>query len=194
MGKIKWKPGNMIYPLPAVMISCGITKDEYNIITISWTGTINTEPAMCYISVRKERHSYNIIKKNKEFIINLTTAELTYAADWCGVKSGKNYNKFKETGLTPEKASILKTPMIKESPVNIECKVEKIIELGSHDMFIAKILAVNVDEKYLDKNTGVFDLRQTEPVSYIHGNYYKPGNKIGRFGFSVKKKEKINKN
>ncbi len=194
MGKIKWKPGNMIYPLPAVMISCGITKDEYNIITISWTGTINTEPAMCYISVRKERHSYNIIKKNKEFIINLTTAELTYAADWCGVKSGKNYNKFKEMGLTPEKASILKTPMIKESPVNIECKVEKIIELGSHDMFIAKILAVNVDEKYLDKNTGVFDLRQTEPVSYIHGNYYKPGNKIGRFGFSVKKKEKINKN
>ncbi len=194
MSKIKWKPGNMIYPLPAVMVSCGTTPKDYNIITISWTGTINTDPAMCYISIRKERHSYKIIKQNGEFVINLSTKKLAFATDWCGVKSGKNFDKFKEMKLTAEKASVINTPLIKESPVNIECKVDKIIELGSHDMFIAKIVAVNVDEKYLDKNTGSFDLRQTEPISYIHGNYYEPGAKIGKFGFSVQKKRKKAKN
>jgi len=194
MSKIKWKPGNMIYPLPAVMVSCGIDVKDYNIITISWTGTINTDPAMCYISVRKERYSHKTIKQTGEFVINLTTKELAFAADWCGVKSGKDFDKFKEMKLTPEKASIINTPLIKESPVNIECKVDRIIELGSHDMFIAKIVAVNVDEKYLDKNTGAFDLRQTEPISYIHGNYYEPGTKIGRFGFSVQKKRTKSKN
>lgn len=194
MSKVQWKPGNMIYPLPAVMVSCGTKPEEYNIITISWTGTINTDPAMCYISVRKERFSHNIIKNSGEFVINLTTTKLAFATDWCGVKSGKDFNKFKEMKLTPEKASIIKTPLITESPVNIECKVTQIIELGSHDMFIAKIVAVNAEEKLIDKKTGAFNLRQAEPITYTHGNYYELGEKIGKFGFSVrKKKRKIKK-
>ena len=193
MSKIQWKPGNMVYPLPAVMVSCGITEKDYNIITISWTGTINTNPAMCYISIRKERHSHSIIKNSGEFIINLTTKKLAYATDWCGVKSGRDYNKFVEMNLTPEKSSKLKTPLIKESPVNIECKVEKIIELGSHDMFVAKIVAVNVDETFLDKKTEAFDLRQTEPITYLHGNYYELGAKIGKFGYPVRKNKKRSK-
>jgi flavin reductase (DIM6/NTAB) family NADH-FMN oxidoreductase RutF len=148
---------------------------------------------MCYISIRKERHSYNIIKKNKEFVINLTTKNLVYATDWCGVKSGKDYDKFKEMKLTKEKASIVKSPMIYESPVNIECKVKDIIPLGTHDMFIAEIVAVNIDENFLDKTTDAFNLRQTEPIAYLHGNYYVLGEKLGRFGFSVRKKSKKNK-
>jgi flavin reductase (DIM6/NTAB) family NADH-FMN oxidoreductase RutF len=190
MSKLLWKPGTMIYPLPAVMVTCGAEPSEYNIITISWTGTICTDPAMCYISVRPSRHSYEIIKKNGEFVINLTTKELAYATDWCGVKSGKKHNKFEETGLTPVPASKVKAPLIKESPVNIECIVKEVKELGSHHMFIADVVAINADERYIDKKTGLFRLSDAEPICYSHGIYYLTGNRIGKFGFSVEKKKK----
>jgi len=190
MAKVKWKPGNMVYPLPAVMVSCGKTPETQNIITISWTGTINTNPPMCYVSIRKERHSYDIIKSDKEFVINITTEDLAFATDWCGVKSGKDFDKFKEMKLTAAKASVVDVPIIEESPVNIECRVKDIIPLGSHDMFVAEIVAVTVDERYLDKTTDAFDLRQTNPIAYLHGNYYKLGEKIGKFGYSVRKKKK----
>jgi len=180
----------MIYPLPAVMISCGSVPEDYNIITISWTGTICTNPAMCYISVRPERHSYNIIKNSGEYVINLTTKSLAYATDWCGVKSGKKHNKFSEMGLTPVPASLIKAPMIKESPVNIECVVREIKELGSHHMFISEVVAVNADEEYIDEKTGLFKLNEAVPISYSHGKYYEMGNLIGKFGYSVEKKKK----
>jgi flavin reductase (DIM6/NTAB) family NADH-FMN oxidoreductase RutF len=189
MAKIEWKPGNMLYPLPAVMVSCGTKSEDYNIITVSWTGTINTDPPMVSVSIRKERHSYELIKNAGEFVINLTTKQLAGAADWCGVRSGKNFNKFKETGLTPVPASKIDTPLIAESPVNIECRVTKVIDLGTHQMFLAKVVAVNVEEKYLDKQTGKFDLRQTDPIAYLHGSYYALGENLGRFGFSVRKKK-----
>ncbi|MBF0226032.1 MAG: flavin reductase family protein [Desulfobacterales bacterium] len=194
MEKIQWKPGTMIYPLPAVLVSCGSEKEEYNIITIAWTGTICTEPPMCYISIRPERHSYNIIKKNKEFVINLTTKKLAYATDWCGVKSGRDVNKFEAMNLTPKKATKIKAPLIAESPINIECIVKKIIPLGSHHMFISEVLAVNADESYLDKKTGGFNLFDAQPICYLHGKYFTLGNSIGKFGFSVKKKNKKNRN
>jgi flavin reductase (DIM6/NTAB) family NADH-FMN oxidoreductase RutF len=190
MGKILWKPGTMIYPLPAVMVSCGSMPEEYNIITISWTGTICTDPAMCYISVRPERHSYGIIRRNGEFVINLTTKELAFATDWCGVKSGSKFDKFKEMGLTPVPASKIKAPLIKESPVNIECIVKEIKELGSHHMFISEILAVNAEEKYIDSKTGLFRLNEAIPLCYSHGKYYETGPLVGKFGFSVEKKPK----
>jgi flavin reductase (DIM6/NTAB) family NADH-FMN oxidoreductase RutF len=188
MGKVLWKPGTMIYPLPAVMVSCGTIPEEFNIITISWTGTICTDPPMCYISVRPGRHSYNIIKKNGEYVINLTTKALAYATDWCGVKSGKTYKKFIEMGLTPVAASKISTPLINESPVNIECIVREIKELGSHHMFISEVVAVNADEKYIDKKTGLFRLNESNPISYSHGKYYETGSYIGKFGYSVEKK------
>ena len=187
MSKLIWKPGTMIYPLPAVMVSCGSGPEEHNIITISWTGTICTTPAMCYISVRPERHSYKIIKNNGDFVINLTTKSLAFAADWCGVKSGKDHNKFLEMSLTPLPASIVKSPLIKESPVNIECIVKEIKELGTHHMFISEVVAVNADEKYLDEKTGLFHLNDTVPLCFSHGKYYETGQFIGKFGFSVKK-------
>jgi flavin reductase (DIM6/NTAB) family NADH-FMN oxidoreductase RutF len=192
MSKLIWKPGTMIYPLPAVMVSCGSLPEEYNIITISWTGTICTDPAMCYISVRPGRHSYNIIKKNGEFVINLTTKELAFATDWCGVKSGKEQDKFSEMGLTPIPASKVKAPLIKESPVNIECIVREIKELGSHHMFLSEVVAVHADEKYIDKKTGLFKLNDSNPLCYLHGKYYETGPFIGKFGFSVEKKKKKN--
>ena len=193
MAKTEWKPGNMLYPLPAVMVSCGTEPEEYNIITVSWTGTINTDPPMVSISIRKERHSFGLIKKAGEFVINLSTKPLVRAADWCGVRSGKDFDKFKETGLTPVPASKIKTPLIAESPVNIECEVTRVIELGTHSMFLAKVVAVNVEEKYLDKQTGKFDLRQTDPIAYLHGSYYTLGENLGRFGFSVRKKKEKRK-
>lgn len=186
MGKQTWKAGTFVYPIPAVLVSCGDEKEK-NILTIAWTGTICTDPAIAYISVRKERHSYDIIKRTGEFCINLTNEELAYATDYCGVKSGKNIDKFKEMHLTPEKASIVKAPMIKESPVSIECRVKEIKELGSHDMFIAEVLAINVDDKYLDE-TGRFDMQKCKLIAYSHGEYFKLGEKIGKFGYSVKKK------
>jgi flavin reductase (DIM6/NTAB) family NADH-FMN oxidoreductase RutF len=190
MSKLIWKPGTMLYPLPAVMVSCGSSPEEYNILTISWTGTICTDPAMCYISVRPTRHSYAIIRKNGEFVINLTTAALAFATDWCGVKSGKDFDKFKEMNLTPVAATTINAPMIKESPVNIECVVKEIKELGTHHMFISEVTAVNADKKYFDEKTGLFRLRDAQPLCYLHGNYYITGEFVGKFGFSVQKKKK----
>ena len=179
----------MLYPLPVVMVSCGDSPDNYNIITVAWTGTICSDPPMCFISVRKERHSHDIILKNKEFVINLTTDPLCKATDWCGVRSGKDHNKFKEMHLTPEKAQVVNAPLIAESPVNIECKVVEVKELGSHDMFIAEVVAVNGVEKYFDPSTGQFQLNQAELITYSHGKYYTLGEKIGKFGFSVEKRQ-----
>lgn len=193
MSKLLWKPGTMIYPLPAVMVSCGSEPAEYNIITISWTGTICTDPAMCYISVRPQRHSYGIIKKNGEYVINLTTKKLAYATDWCGVKSGSNVNKFMEMGLTPVPADKVNCPMIEESPVNIECIVKEIKELGTHHMFISEVVAVHADESYVDKETGLFRLNDSKPLCYSHGQYFETGSFIGKFGFSVRKKSKKTK-
>lgn len=188
MAKINWKPGNMIYPLPAVMVSCGDNKDNYNIITIAWTGTICTNPPMTYISVRPSRHSYDIIKETGEFVINLTKEDLVKAVDYCGVKSGRDIDKFKEMNLTIEKAREVKAPLIKESPVNIECKVKDIVQLGSHDMFTAEVVAINVDDKYLDDNDK-FHLDQAGLICYSHGTYYRLGKKLGTFGYSVAKKK-----
>lgn len=189
MAKIIWKPGTMIYPLPAVMVSCGAEPEDYNIITISWTGTICTDPAMCYISIRPGRYSYGIIKKYGEFVINLTTKNLAFATDWCGVKSGRKHNKFSEMHLTPVPASVVRAPMIEESPVNIECVVKEIKELGSHHMFISQVVAVQADDKYIDSKTGLFRLNDSNPLCYSHGKYYESGPLIGKFGFSVEKKK-----
>lgn len=192
MSKELWKAGNMVYPLPAVMVSCG-SVEKGNIITIAWTGTICTNPPMVYVSIRPERYSYEIIKENMEFVINLTTKELAKETDYCGVKSGRNFDKFKETKLTPIKGDFVKAPLIEESPVNIECKVTEIKELGSHHMFIAEVVGVHVDEKFMDKN-GKFNLSAANPLAYSHGTYYELGNPLGKFGFSVaKKKKKIKK-
>ena len=191
MGKVMWKPGTFVYPIPAVMVSCG-TMEKSNIITVAWTGIINTNPAMVYISVRPTRYSYNLIKDQKEFVINLTTKSLTRATDWCGVKSGAKVDKFKEMKLHKEKASIVKCPMIQESPVSVECKVKEIKELGSHTMFIAEVVAINVDEKYID-NKGAFDITKCDLMAYANGNYLAMGKKLGKFGFSVKKKKKNKK-
>jgi flavin reductase (DIM6/NTAB) family NADH-FMN oxidoreductase RutF len=193
MTKILWKPGTMIYPLPSVMVSCGSDPSDFNIITISWTGTICTNPPMCYISVRPERHSYKIIKKYGEFVINLTTRSLAYATDWCGVKSGADHNKFAEMGLTPVPASKIKAPMISESPVNIECIVKEIKELGTHHMFISEVVAVNAEEELFDKITGIFNLNDSIPLIYSHGKYYETGKYIGKFGYSVEKRKKQQK-
>jgi flavin reductase (DIM6/NTAB) family NADH-FMN oxidoreductase RutF len=190
MSKLLWKPGTMIYPVPAVMVSCGSVPEEYNILTVSWTGTICTDPAMCYISIRPSRHSYGIIKKNGEYVINLTTRSLAYATDWCGVKSGSEHNKFKETGLTPVPASKIKAPLIRESPVNIECVVKEIRELGTHHMFISEVVAVNAEKELFDEKTGLFRLYDSFPICYSHGRYYETGKYIGKFGFSVEKKKK----
>jgi flavin reductase (DIM6/NTAB) family NADH-FMN oxidoreductase RutF len=193
MSKILWKPGTMIYPLPAVMVSCGSVPEEYNIMTVSWTGTICTDPAMCYISVRPSRHSFNIIKKNGEYVINLTTKALAYAADWCGVKSGADHDKFNELGLTMGAASIVKAPLIMESPVNIECIVKEIKELGTHHMFISDVVAVHAEKEFFDEKTGLFRLENAVPLCYSHGKYYETGKLIGKFGFSVEKKGKNRK-
>lgn len=194
MGKITWKPGTMIYPLPAVMVSCGDSAENYNIMTVAWTGTICTNPPMCYISIRPERLSHELISRTREFAINLTNADLAYATDWCGVKSGREVNKFEAMRLTPLKAENIKAPLIAESPVNIECRVKDILPLGSHDMFIAEIVAVHADDQYFDPQTGVFNLSQAHLISYSHGKYYVLGNEIGKFGFSVKKRKRNKKN
>ena len=188
--KQDWKPGTMIYPLPAVLVSCVSTEEEYNIITVAWAGTICTNPPMCYISVRPERHSYPILKRNMEFVINLTTRDMAFATDWCGVRSGRDYNKFQEMKLTPGKAKMVSAPIIEESPLCIECRVKEIISLGSHDMFIADVVNVKADDKYLNKETGKFELAESKPLVYVHGGYFDLGTKIGKFGWSVEKKKK----
>ncbi|MDD5185389.1 MAG: flavin reductase family protein [Paludibacter sp.] len=186
---VSWKPGTLIYPLPAVLISCGSSPEDYNLLTISWVGTICTNPPMCYISVRPERHSYDIIKKNREFVINLTNEDMAFATDWCGVKSGKDFNKFEEMKLTPEKGEKVNAPIVKESPICIECKVKEIIPLGSHDMFIAEVVNVQADVKYIDPETDTFKLSEARLIAYSHGHYYKLGEEIGKFGWTVKKKK-----
>ena len=186
--KLNWKPGTMIYPLPAVLVSCGNSPENYNIFTVSWVGTVCTNPAMCYISVRPERHSYPIIAENKEFVINLTTASMARATDWCGVRSGKEYDKIKEVGLTYGPSKEIKAPIIMESPLSIECKVREIVALGSHDMFIADVVNVLADSKYIDPETQAFDMQRADLMVYSHGHYYELGNEIGKFGWSVKKK------
>ncbi len=190
MAKSDWKPGNMVYPLPAVMVSVGDKPENFNIITIAWTGTICSDPPMCYISVRKGRHSYPILKETGEFVINLTTKDLAYATDWCGVRSGRQYDKFKEMNLTPGKAKIVKAPIIEESPINIECKVTQVIELGTHDMFMAEVVNVKADNQYIDDETGAFSLYKSKPICYSHGHYFEVGKRIGKFGYSVEKKKK----
>lgn len=191
MGKVLWKAGTFEYPIPAVMVSLG-TMEKSNIITVAWTGILCTNPAKVYISVRKERYSYNIIKETGEFVINLTTKDLAYATDWCGVRSGSKYDKFKEMKLTKQKANFVKCPMIKESPVSIECRVSEIKELGSHHMFIADVLGINADEQYIDEK-GAFDISKCNLIAYANGGYYPLAKKIGKFGFSVQKKKKNKK-
>ena len=188
MSKINFKPGNMIYPLPAVMVSCGDIDGESNILTVAWTGTICTNPPMAYISVRPERHSYEMIKESGEFVINLTTESLIRATDYCGVKSGRDVDKWQECHLTKEKADTVKCPLIEESPVNIECKVKEIKELGSHHMFIADVTSVHVDEKYMDEKNS-FHLNDSGLIAYSHGTYFSLGRKLGTFGYSIRKKK-----
>lgn len=192
MAKQIWKPGNMLYPLPVVMVSCKRRGEKPNIITIGWTATVNTSPPMTSISIRPSRYSYQMIKESGEFVINLTTKNLIYAADYCGVKSGRDVNKFDHLHLTPCESSLVEAPGILESPVNIECKVKEIKNLGSHDMFLAEVLAVHVDEKYMDRK-GEFLLNQTGLVTYSHGEYFELGKTLGKFGFSVEKKKKNHK-
>lgn len=186
MNKIVWKPGNLVYPVPAVMISCGDSEQNYNILTVAWTGNINSDPAMTYISVRPERYSYQIIKRTGEFVINLTTEELVKATDYCGVCSGRDVDKFKQMNLTPIHANEVKAPLIGESPVNIECRVSQIIPLGTHDMFISNVVCIDVDEKYIDQS-GKFCLEKANPICYSHGQYYGLTESLGNFGFSIKK-------
>lgn len=186
MGKELWKPGNMLYPLPVVMVSMADREGRPNIITVAWAGTVCTNPPMVSISVRPERYSYPILKGTGEFVLNLTTKDLVYATDYCGVKSGKDVDKFATLGLTALPADQVKAPLIGESPVNIECKVQEIKSLGSHDMFLAEVVAVHADERYMDENRK-FHLDRAQPVVYSHGTYYACGEALGTFGYSVKR-------
>lgn len=188
MSKKIWKPGTFVYPIPAALVTSGDMKNS-NILTVAWTGILNTNPAIVYISVRPERYSYKLIKENKEFAINLTNEKLAYATDWCGVRSGAKFDKFKEMKLTKEKAEFIKAPLIKESPVSIECKVIEERNLGSHTMFVAEVLSIDADEKYIDEK-GAFDISKCDLIAYANGGYYKLGKKLGKFGFSVAKKKK----
>ena len=187
--KQSWKPGTLIYPLPAVLVSCGATPEEYNLLTIAWTGTVCTNPPMCYISVRRERHSYDIIRRTGEFVINLTTEEIARATDWCGVKSGRDVNKWEAMGLTPMANNHVAAPLVAESPLSICCKVRQVVELGSHDMFIADVVGIEADERFIDPETGKFSLDKARPIVYSHGEYFRLGEMIGHFGWSVRKKK-----
>ena len=193
MAKQIWKPGNMLYPLPAVMVSVADKEGNPNIITVAWAGTVCTNPPMVSISVRPERYSYHMIDETGEFVINLTTEKLVYATDYCGVRSGKDVDKFKELHLTPEKAEYVSAPLIAESPVNIECKVVKKETPGSHHIFLAEVKAVHVDDAYMDEK-GTFHLEKAAPIVYSHGTYFGLGESLGTFGYSVRKKKKKRKN
>lgn len=187
MSKQSWKPGNMLYPLPVVMVSCNRKGEKPNIVTVAWTGTICSDPAMVSISVRPERYSHDIIEETGEFVINLVTKDLTYATDYCGVRSGRDVDKFKEMNLTPLPSKMIDAVGIEESPVNIECKVVEVKKLGSHDMFIAEVVNVTVDDRYMDENNK-FNLNDSDLVAYSHREYFTLGEKIGTFGYSVRKK------
>jgi flavin reductase (DIM6/NTAB) family NADH-FMN oxidoreductase RutF len=184
-----WRPGNMLYPVPAVMISVQRPGEKPNIITVAWAGTVCSDPAMVSISVRKERYSYDILKENGEFVINLVTKDLVRAADYCGVRSGRDVDKYQEMHLTALPSQKISAPGIDESPLNLECKVKQVIELGTHDMFLAEVVGVTVDEKYMDEK-GKFHLNDAGLVAYSHGEYYELGTKLGSFGYSVKKTAK----
>lgn len=186
MAKQTWKPGNMLYPVPAVMVSCQREGEKPNIITVAWAGTICSDPAMLSISVRKNRYSYDIIKETKEFVVNLTTKQLCRSTDYCGVRSGRDVDKFQEMHLTPQPSKKVKAPGIAESPVNLECRVTQVLELGTHDMFLAEVVAVQVDDDYMDEK-GRFDLNAAQLVTYSHGEYFTLGKKLGTFGYSVAK-------
>ncbi len=188
MAKTSWRPGTMIYPLPAVLVTCGATPADWNMITVAWTGTVCSDPAMCYISVRKERHSYQLLLDNMEFTINLTTKGMARATDWAGVRSGRDYDKWKETGLTPIPGEKVASPTIEESPLSIECRVKSVTSLGTHDMFLAEVLNVRADDRFIDPETGRFSLEKSGIMAYCHGHYFELGNLIGKFGFSVQKK------
>jgi flavin reductase (DIM6/NTAB) family NADH-FMN oxidoreductase RutF len=190
MTKQPWKPGTMIYPVPAVLVSCGDERLGYNIITIAWTGTLCSDPPLCYISVRPERYSYDLIKQTGAYVINLTTRALVFATDWCGVQSGRDKDKFKEMKLTPVNAQKVSAPLIAESPLNIECRVREIVPLGSHDMFVSEVVAVNAEQDLINPLTGAFQLSQADPICYVHGRYFQLGRMLGTFGFSVRKKKK----
>ena len=188
--KLLWKPGTMLYPVPAVLVSCGDGGGTRNIITVAWTGVACTDPPMCTIALRPQRFSCPMIRASGEFAINLTTAAMARAVDWCGVKSGREFDKFKEMRFTPVPAKFIKAPLIGEAPVNLECRVRDVRELGTHHLFIAEILAVHADPSYFDAKAGYFDLAAARPLCYCHGHYYEMGRHIGKFGFSVEKKKK----
>jgi flavin reductase (DIM6/NTAB) family NADH-FMN oxidoreductase RutF len=190
MAKISWKPGTMLYPLPAVMVSCGDSPDSYNIITIAWTGILATQPPMTYISVRPERHSFGILERTREFVINLTTRDLVFATDWCGVKSGRQENKFAAMKLTPGPAIHVKAPIIEEAPIHLECRVTEIRPMGSHHVFFAEILGIQADDRFLNPETGFLDIRDAGLICYSHGVYQEATGYLGKFGFSVQKKKK----
>ncbi|MGN1048266.1 MAG: flavin reductase family protein [Eubacteriales bacterium] len=190
MAKVNFKGGALLAPLPPVLVSCGSEEDgDMNIMTVAWTGILNTQPPKTYISVRPSRYSYGIIKKNKEFVLNLTTASLVRAADYCGIYTGERVNKFEKCRLTPERAQILRAPLIAESPLSIECRVTDIVPLGTHDMFIADIVSVSVSEEIIDEK-GRICLDRAELAAYAHGEYFALGRKLGAFGFSAKKKKR----
>lgn len=189
MAKQSWKPGNMLYPLPAVMVTVADKEGRDNIITVAWAGTVCTNPPMVSISVRPERYSYHMLKETGEFVINLSTEKLAFAVDYCGVRSGRDVDKFQEMKLTREKADFVCAPMIGESPVSIECRVKEVKELGSHHMFLAEVLAVHAEDAYMDENNK-FDLNKSNPLAYSHGEYFGLGRKLGSFGYSVKKQKK----
>ena len=188
MGKISWKPGTMVYPAPAAIVTAGASPSEWNMLTVAWTGTVCTDPAMLYISVRPERYSHALLMHHMEFTLNLTTEDMARATDWVGVRSGAEFDKWKETGLTPIPGEKVASPTILESPLSIECRVKEVVRLGTHDMFIADVLNVRADEKWIDEETGAFSLKDAGLLVYTHGGYYGLGEFIGKFGFSVKKK------
>lgn len=188
MARVSFKPGNMLYPLPVVMVSVADKQGNSNIITVAWAGTICTNPPMVSISVRPERHSYHMIEETGEFVINLTTKDLVYATDYCGVKSGRDVNKWEVLRLTPIAGQVVKAPLIEESPVNIECRVTQVEKLGSHHMFMAEVVAVQVNDKYMDEKNS-FHLSNANPIVYSHGEYYLLGEKLGKFGYSIQKKQ-----
>lgn len=189
MAKQIWKPGNMLYPLPAVLVSVADLEGKQNVFTVAWAGTVCSEPAMVSVSVRPERYSYHMMKETGEFVINLTTEKLARAVDYCGVKSGRDVDKFKEMKLTPVAADKVRAPLLAESPVNIECRVKEVIALGTHDMFLAEVVAVHAEEAYMDEK-GRFLLASAKPLAYSHGRYYGLGKELGTFGYSVKRKNR----
>ena len=186
-----WKPGTLLYPVPAVLVSCGAAPEEWNVLTIAWTGTVCSDPPMCSISVTPERYSCEIIRRTGEFVINLTTVRLARATDWCGVRSGRDHDKFREAGLTPLQAAYVSAPLIAESPLHIECRVKQVLPLGSHDLFLAEVVGIEVDPAYIDPATGRFDLERAGLLAYAHGAYYELGQRLGQFGWSVRKRPAV---